>query len=93
MPGMDPLSRRAASNLVAVEMDLAVATAEGDTDRVRLLQTLISSGGQILLYRPQLQHYAVLFGEIPRFGGQMAQDAARGRNEFQGLHGYLPAAF
>jgi len=64
MPGMDPLSRRAASNLVAVEMDLAGATAEGDTDRVRLLQTLLSSGGQILLYRPQLQHYAVLFGDI-----------------------------
>jgi len=64
MPGMDPLSRRAASNLVAVEMDLAGATAEGDTDRVRLLQTLLSSGGQVLLYRPQLQHYAVLFGDI-----------------------------
>jgi pimeloyl-ACP methyl ester carboxylesterase len=61
---MDPLSRRAASNLVAVEMDLAGATAEGDTDRVRLLQTLLSSGGQVLLYRPQLQHYAVLFGDI-----------------------------
>ena len=64
MPGMDSLSRRAASNLVAVEMDLAGATAEGDADRVRLLQTLLSSGGQVLLYRPQLQHYAVLFGDI-----------------------------
>jgi hypothetical protein len=61
---MDSLSRRAASNLVAVEMDLAGATAEGDADRVRLLQTLLSSGGQVLLYRPQLQHYAVLFGDI-----------------------------
>ena len=30
----------------------------------RLLQTLLSSGGQVLLYRPQLQHYAVLFGDI-----------------------------
>ncbi len=61
---MDSLSRRAANNLVAVEMDLAGATAEGDEDRVRLLQTLVSSGGQVLLYRPQLQHYAVLFGDM-----------------------------
>ena len=37
MPGKDSLGRRAASNLVAVEMDLAGATAEGDADRVKLL--------------------------------------------------------
>ncbi len=64
MPGIDALLRRAASNLVAIEMDLAGAEAEGDTDRVRLLRTLVSSGGHILLYRPQLQHYAVLFGDL-----------------------------
>ena len=64
MGGREFLTQRAASNLVAVQMDLAGATVEGDTDRVTVLQTLIESGGQILLYRPQLQHYAVLFGDI-----------------------------
>ncbi len=58
------LTRRAASNIAAVKMDLASAILEGDADRVTLLQTLIDSGGDILLYRPQLQHYAVLFGDI-----------------------------
>ena len=64
MPGTDPLLRRAASNLIAVKMDLAGAEADGDTDRVRLLETLLSCGGDILVYRPQLQHYAVLFGDL-----------------------------
>jgi len=64
MPGIDALLRRAANNLNAVQMDLASAEAEGDADRVRLLQTLLSCGGQVLLYRPQLQHYAVLFGDL-----------------------------
>ncbi len=64
MPGNDQLLRRAASNLIAVKMDLAAAEAEGDTERVRLLQTLLSCGGDILLYRPQLQHYAVFFGDL-----------------------------
>jgi pimeloyl-ACP methyl ester carboxylesterase len=58
------LVRRAENNIAAVKMDLAGAILEGDADRVTLLQTLIDSGGDILLYRPQLQHYAVLFGDI-----------------------------
>jgi pimeloyl-ACP methyl ester carboxylesterase len=64
MPGMDPLLRRASSNLIAVKRDLAGAVAEGETDRVKLLETLLSSNGEILIYRPQLQHYAVLFGDL-----------------------------
>ncbi|MGO9854143.1 MAG: alpha/beta hydrolase [Acidimicrobiales bacterium] len=64
MGGREFLTQRAASNLVAVQMDLAGATVEGDTDRVTVLQTLVESGGQILVYRPQLQHYALLFGDI-----------------------------
>jgi pimeloyl-ACP methyl ester carboxylesterase len=64
MRGKETLIRRAASNIAAVKMDLAGAILEGDADRVTLLQTLIDSGGDILLYRPQLQHYAVLFGDI-----------------------------
>jgi pimeloyl-ACP methyl ester carboxylesterase len=64
MRGKELLARRAASNLAAVKMDLAAASADGDVERVRLLETLISCGGDILLYRPQLQHYAVLFGDI-----------------------------
>ena len=64
MPGTDPLLRRAANNLIAVQRDLAAAEAEGDVDRVKLLQTLLASGGDILVYRPQLQHYAVRFGDL-----------------------------
>jgi pimeloyl-ACP methyl ester carboxylesterase len=58
------MARRAASNLAAVKMDLATAQADGDAGRVQVLQTLIASGGDILVYRPQLQHYALLFGDI-----------------------------
>ncbi len=58
------MARRAANNLAAVKMDLTVATVEGDADKVALLQALASIDGDILLYRPQLQHYAVLFGDL-----------------------------
>lgn len=58
------MARRAASNLAAVKMDLTTARADGDADRARLLETLISSGGDILLYRPHLQHIALLFGDV-----------------------------
>ena len=64
MRGKELLSRRATSNLAAAKMDLAGATVDGDDDRITLLETLMSSGGQILLYRPQLQHYALLFGDL-----------------------------
>ena len=58
------MTRRAASNLAAVRMDLASATVEGDSARVALLETLASCGAEILVYRPQLQHYVLLFGDI-----------------------------
>jgi pimeloyl-ACP methyl ester carboxylesterase len=64
MRGKELLSRRATSNLAAAKMDLAGATVDGDEDRITLLETLLSSGGEILVYRPQLQHYAVLWGEL-----------------------------
>ncbi len=64
MRGKELLSRRATSNLAAVKMDLAGATADGDEDRITLLEALLSSGGDILVYRPQLQHYALLFGDL-----------------------------
>ncbi len=60
----DVRNRRIASNLAAVEMDLTGATIDGDRERVALLRTLSTCGGDILLYRPQLQHYALLFGDI-----------------------------
>ena len=64
MRGKELLSRRATSNLAAAKMDLAGATIDGDEERITLLETLLSSGGDILVYRPQLQHYAVLFGDL-----------------------------
>ena len=56
--------RRAASNLAAVKMDLAGATLEGDADRVAALEELVVCGADILAYRPQLQHYVLLFGDL-----------------------------
>ncbi len=64
MSGKGLLSRRASSNLAAAQMDLAGATEEGDEDRITLLETLLSCGADILVYRPQLQHYALLFGDL-----------------------------
>jgi len=64
MPGKEALSRRAMTNLAAARMDLAGATADGDQARIRLLETLLASGGDILVYRPQLQHYALAFGDL-----------------------------
>jgi pimeloyl-ACP methyl ester carboxylesterase len=50
------------SNLSAAKADLAAALAEGNVVRQRLLQTLVGCGGDILLYRPDRDHYAVQFG-------------------------------
>jgi hypothetical protein len=64
MRGKELLTRRATSNLAAAKMDLAAATVDGDEDRITLLETLLSTGADILVYRPQLQHYALLFGDL-----------------------------
>jgi pimeloyl-ACP methyl ester carboxylesterase len=50
------------SNLEAAKADLRTALAEGNLVRQRLLQTLVGCGGDILLYRPARDHYAVQFG-------------------------------
>jgi pimeloyl-ACP methyl ester carboxylesterase len=50
------------SNLEAAKADLASAVADGNLVRQRLLQTLVGSGGDILLYRPERDHYALQFG-------------------------------
>ena len=64
MRGKELLSRRAADNIAAAKRDLAGATEDGDKDRITLLRTLLSSGGAILVYRPQLEHYALVFGDL-----------------------------
>jgi pimeloyl-ACP methyl ester carboxylesterase len=51
-------------NLVVAHQDLAATNPELDADRTRLLQTLLSCQGDILLYRPEQHHYAVGFGEF-----------------------------
>ena len=57
-------ARRASENLTEAQQDLAATHPEIESDRARLLQTLLSCQGDILLYRPELQHYAVGFGEF-----------------------------
>jgi len=66
MRHQEVLTRRAASNMAALRMDRTTAMAEGDTARVTLLDTLSSCGADILVYRPQLQHYVLLFGDIEK---------------------------
>jgi pimeloyl-ACP methyl ester carboxylesterase len=58
------LGQEAAGNLIAAKVDLATAYADGDTGTALLLETLVSCGGHLVVYRPQLQHYAVLFGDL-----------------------------
>ncbi|HEY1652088.1 MAG TPA: alpha/beta hydrolase [Acidimicrobiales bacterium] len=60
----DQWARRAADNLAAARLDYAAAHPEHEPDRARLLETLLSCRGDLLLYRPQEQHYAVAFGEF-----------------------------
>lgn len=57
-------ARRASENLAVARRDLAATRPEIEADRVRLLQTLLSSEGDILLYRPEREHYALGFGEF-----------------------------
>ena len=56
----------AESNLEAAKADLAAALDEGNLVRQQLLQTLIECGGEILLYQPVRDHYAVQFGAFER---------------------------
>src|SRR6185437_16208577 len=59
-------ARRASENLAVARRDLAAAHPETEADRARLLQALVSCQGDLLLYRPEEQHYALGFGA---FGG------------------------
>ena len=58
------LSKQAAANLAMARQDLAEARSAADEAHSTLLHTLIECGGHIVLYRPALQHYAVLFGDF-----------------------------
>ena len=65
MSDSSPLARRAAGNLEAVKKDLAAAYTQGDDSRTGSSWRRCSPrGGGILLYRPRLEHYAVLFGDL-----------------------------
>src|SRR5580704_8305462 len=57
-------ARRASENLAVAQRDLAATHPEIEADRARLLQSLLSCRGDILLYRPEQQHYALSFGEF-----------------------------
>jgi pimeloyl-ACP methyl ester carboxylesterase len=58
------LRREAATNLAMARQDLAEVRSAADDAHATLLHTLIDCGGDIVLYRPALQHYAVLFGDF-----------------------------
>jgi pimeloyl-ACP methyl ester carboxylesterase len=56
----------AESNLEAAKADLAAALDEGNLVRQRLLRTLIGCGGEIVVYQPDRDHYALQFGAFER---------------------------
>ena len=64
MRAQGPIGQEASENLTAAKLDLAAAYVDGDSARALLLETLVSCGGDLLVYRPQLQHYAVVFGQV-----------------------------
>jgi pimeloyl-ACP methyl ester carboxylesterase len=63
VPTPGPLET-AVDNLAAAKRDLEVAHASGNVPQATLLETLITCGGDLLVYRPARQHYAVGFGEV-----------------------------
>jgi hypothetical protein len=66
MPEGIPVADGHDRNLAAATADLAAARADADQQRVVVLETLIESGGSLLLYRPERQHYAIAFGDLDR---------------------------
>ncbi len=54
----------AAANHLAARRDLAAARAAGDADRAALLVALLSSGGALVVYRPERDHYGVQLGSL-----------------------------
>ena len=64
MRAAEAWARRASENLAVARRDLAAVQPDLEADRARLLQTLLSCEGDILLYRPEREHYAVGFGEF-----------------------------
>ena len=64
MNAADLWARRASENLAIVQRDLEATHPDIEADRVRLLQTLVSCEGDIVLYRPEQHHYAVGFGSF-----------------------------
>ncbi len=64
MQESDLWTRRAADNLAALRHDLAATQRDQEPDQVRLLESLLSCEGDIVLYRPDAHHYAVGFGEF-----------------------------
>jgi pimeloyl-ACP methyl ester carboxylesterase len=52
------------NNLEVARAELAVARVAGDEEQAALLDALIGCGGSLLIYRPERQHYGVLFGDL-----------------------------
>jgi pimeloyl-ACP methyl ester carboxylesterase len=51
-------------NLAMAQMDLAAARAAADVARSELIEALIDSGGSLLVYLPERDHYSVMLGRI-----------------------------
>ncbi len=54
----------AAANELTARRDLAAARTAGDSRRAVLLEALLSSGGSLVVYRPERDHYAVQLGGL-----------------------------
>jgi pimeloyl-ACP methyl ester carboxylesterase len=51
-------------NLAMAQLDLAVARAAADVARAELLEALVDSGGSLLVYVPERDHYSVMLGRL-----------------------------
>ena len=58
------MERQAAANLAMAREDVASTRRAADESRTTLLHTLINCGGHLVLYRPELEHFGVLFGHL-----------------------------
>jgi pimeloyl-ACP methyl ester carboxylesterase len=79
------------ANLAQAKIDLAAAQDAGDEILSALLDTLIGCGGQLVLYRPELHRYGVIFGDLGQVGHVAVMVPGVG-NQSNLCHDWIPSA-
>jgi hypothetical protein len=79
------------ANLAQAKEDLVAAQADGDEALAALLDTLLGCGGELVLYRPALHRYGVMFGNLPRARHVAVMVPGVG-NQANLCHDWIPSA-